>query len=115
MNYSPLRYPGGKSKLAPFIKELIQSLEIKDCVYIEPFAGGAGVALALLMNNHVDQIVINDYDKAIYSFWKAVICDTEKLLNLIYETPVSIEQWHRQKEIYDSKNNKYSVELGFGL
>ena len=67
MNYSPLRYPGGKSRLAPFISLLIEKSKIENPIYVEPFAGGAGVALSLLLNSVVDEIVINDYDKAVYS------------------------------------------------
>ena len=48
MNYSPLRYPGGKTKLAPLVELLMKNTGIEKGVYIEPFAGGAGVALSLL-------------------------------------------------------------------
>ena len=68
---SPLRYPGGKSKISDLVKLIIQKADV-DGTYIEPFAGGAGVALYLLLNNIVNDIVINDYDKAIYSFWRAI-------------------------------------------
>ncbi len=113
LNYSPLRYPGGKSKLATLIYLIMQNTE-NDCrTYIEPFAGGAGVALSLLLENKVDKIVINDYDKAIYSFWRAIKEDTALLLKLVAETPLNIEEWRRQKEIYTNQNQKYSVELGF--
>ena len=113
MNYSPLRYPGGKSKIAPLIHLIMQNTG-NDCqTYIEPFAGGAGVALSLLLENKVDKIVINDYDKAIYSFWRAIKDDTHKLLSLIEETPINIDEWKKQKHIYASCNQKYSVELGF--
>lgn len=71
-NSSPLRYPGGKARLANFIRIAIQNLGILNCTYVEPFAGGAGVALSLLLSGTVENIVINDYDKAIYSFWRAV-------------------------------------------
>lgn len=68
MHYSPLRYPGGKSKLTPFMELLIKELNIKNGTYIEPFAGGAGIALELLHKNVVNKIIINDYDKAIALF-----------------------------------------------
>ena len=68
MIYSPLRYPGGKGKLAPFMEELIKITGHIGGTYIEPFAGGAGIALELLGKNVVNQIVINDLDKGIYSF-----------------------------------------------
>ena len=83
MNYSPLRYPGGKARLAPFIKLLIEKTDIQNPVYIEPYAGGAGVALSLLFDGVVDEIVINDYDKAIYSMWRAILEDTEAFIRLI--------------------------------
>lgn len=113
MNYSPLRYPGGKAKIAPLVELLIQKAEIQNAVYVEPFAGGAGVALALLMNNAVDEVVINDYDKAIYSVWRAIKEDTQCLIDLIRSTPVTVEEWHKQKSIYNSQNNHYSLELAF--
>src|SRR5687767_249651 len=62
--YSPLRYPGGKTILFPFLLTKIEESGLRDVTYIEPFAGGAGAALALLFNEVVDRIVINDLDKA---------------------------------------------------
>jgi len=79
---------------------------------MEPFAGGAGVALSLLMGKKVDKIVINDYDMAIYSFWRAIIEDTDKFIELVEKTPVSINEWKEQKSIYVN-NKSYSLELGF--
>lgn len=113
MFYSPLRYPGGKAKLAPFMKLILDKLELENPTYIEPFAGGAGIALELLLNNRVDNVVINDYDKAIYSFWRAVLTENERFIDSIYRVPITIEEWTRQKEIYLNHNKKYSFELGF--
>lgn len=62
-NYSPLRYPGGKSALYPAIANIIESNNMKHCIYIEPFAGGANIAWSLLINGIVDYIIINDADK----------------------------------------------------
>lgn len=111
-NPSPLRYPGGKSRLADFIRLNIKNLNLTNCTYVEPFAGGAGVALSLLLDNTVENIVINDYDKAIYSFWRAIKKEPNALIELIQKTPVTIQEWHRQKEIFSS-GNCYSLELAF--
>jgi DNA adenine methylase len=81
--------------------------------YIEPFAGGAGVAINLLLEGAVSRIVINDYDKAIYSFWRALIHETGNLIELINRTPVTVGEWHKQKNIYLTLNSRYSLELGF--
>lgn len=113
MNYSPLRYPGGKSKIAPLIRLIIEKAGSSDITYIEPFAGGAGVALSLLIEGVVDQVVINDYDKAIYSFWRALKETPQELIDLIEHTPLTIDEWKHQKDIYSTQNKRYSVELGF--
>lgn len=112
--YSPLRYPGGKAKLAPFIRYVIENKLNRDIdTYIEPFAGGAGVALDLLLRDVVENIIINDYDKAIYSFWKAAIFDTDRFVRRIQEINITVEEWHRQKNIYTNFRNRYSFDLGF--
>lgn len=112
MNYSPLRYPGGKSKLYPVVRLMINKNSC-DPIYIEPFVGGGGLSLALLYNKDVERIVINDYDKAIYSVWKAILTETDKFICLINNTPVTIDEWHHQKTVYSNDNKKYSLELGF--
>lgn len=112
--YSPLRYPGGKAKLADFVRFVIENkIDREIDTYIEPFAGGAGVALDLLFNNVVENIIINDYDKAIASFWKAAIFDTDRFVERIQEIDITVEEWHRQKNIYTNNRNKYSFDLGF--
>ena len=113
MIYSPLRYPGGKGKLAPFMKVLIEKTGHKGGTYIEPFAGGAGIALDLLENDIVSQIVINDLDKGIYSFWRAILSETDRFVEAVHEVPLSVKEWKKQREILLRADNKYSFELGF--
>lgn len=99
--YSPLRYPGGKAKVLDFMKEIIEKNNFVDKpIYIEPYAGGAAVALGLLIDGYVSRIYINDFDPAIYSFWKAVKKDNKKFVKQIKNTDISIEEWFKQKEIY---------------
>ena len=107
-HYSPLRYPGGKTFLFPFFDSVIKENGLQNITYIEPFAGGAGAALALLFLEKVERIVINDLDKAIYSFWKSAIFDSERFIEKIYSTPVTIREWKAQKLIYiDSRANYF--------
>ena len=112
INPSPLRYPGGKNRLAPLFAMIIKQLNIQSGTYIEPFAGGAGVALSLLLNGVVKNIVINDYDKAIYSFWRAVKQEPAALIKKIENTPITIDEWHKQKAVYSSSVS-YSLDLAF--
>lgn len=113
MFYSPLRYPGGKGKLSPLIELLIDIHGHRGGTYIEPFAGGAGVAIELLEKGVVSEIVINDLDKGIYSFWRAILEETDRFLEQVSVVPLTIEEWKRQREIYFNHNKKYSFELGF--
>ncbi len=110
--YTPLRYPGGKSKLYEYVRELVI---LNDCsTYIEPYAGGAGVALRLLINRDVDRIMINDYDKSIYALWYSILNDSEKLIELIQKTDISIDEWYNQKSIQENKQlTENLLELGF--
>ncbi|WP_392564199.1 hypothetical protein RHO13_00810 [Orbus wheelerorum] len=111
---SPLRYPGGKTQLAPFVANLININNLTNCIYIEPFSGGAGVAIELLLTNKVNRIVLNDYDKSIYSIWYSILNHTDKLISLIENTPITIESWHEQKSIYEkNKNYRNSLANGF--
>ena len=113
MNNSPLRYPGGKSKLFPLVDMLIEELNIVNGTYIEPFVGGGGLALSLLYNQKVSKIIINDYDCAIYSIWYAILNDTQKFFDLVKNAELNIEEWRRQKDIYNNRKNEYSIELAF--
>ncbi|MEN2775575.1 DNA adenine methylase [Acetivibrio clariflavus] len=110
--YSPLRYPGGKGKLANYIKLILSQNDLAGGTYVEPFAGGAGVAVALLLEEVVSKIIINDKNKGVYAFWKSVLDDTEDLCKLIKDTPVNIEEWKRQREIF-ATTKKACLELGF--
>ncbi len=111
--YSPLRYPGGKGKLEPFMEVMIRKLGHEKGVYIEPFAGGAGIAMGLLENDVVSEVVINDYDKRIYSFWRAMLTETESFIHKIETVPLNMQEWYRQKDICMNHANRYSFELGF--
>ena len=113
MNYSPLRYPGGKSRLAPLVEMLMNSAGVNKGIYIEPFVGGGGLALSLLLDEKVEKIVINDYDIAIYSVWYAILNETDKLVELISGAKLTIEEWKKQKEVYLKNKDQYSVELAF--
>ncbi len=109
---SPLRYPGGKTILYKKIKNILEKNNLIECTYMEPFSGGAGLSLKLLMNNDVKRIVINDLDFAIYSFWHNVLYDTDKFCNDIENIKVDLEEWEKQKYIYNNQNNYSMYEVG---
>jgi DNA adenine methylase len=110
---SPLRYPGGKAKLYQFFVELLKHNALLGTEYCEPYAGGAGLALRLLIGGVVNNIAINDIDPAIYSFWVSVLFDTQNFCDRIYNTAITIEEWHRQKEVWSTGIAAGVLNLGF--
>ena len=110
-NVSPLRYPGGKAKLYPFFKQLVVDNNIN--TFVEPFAGGSGCALGLLLNGDVDAIVLNEYDLAVYAFWWAVLNKPDELAELVSNAVFSVDEWKKQKEIYKQQDTSDLLQLGF--
>lgn len=111
--YSPLRYPGGKSSLSKFLIEISRQNNLIGGTYVELYAGGAGAALNLLFSGIFDRIHINDLDYRIYSMWNAILNEPDQFIKLIEETPISIEEWHKQKEIYEQGQRVHGLLLGF--
>ena len=111
-HFSPLRYPGGKGKLARFVAEVIRSNDLQDGTYVEPYAGGAAVAMELLLTGVVRRIAINDLNWPVYSFWRAVLDDTDAFVRLIDETPVTMDIRHRAKRTIMDPDSS-GLELAF--
>jgi len=113
VHFTPLRYPGGKGKLAAYVKEIIRTNKLFDGDYAEPYAGGAAIGLELLFQEYVTTIHINDLSGPVYSFWKAVLNDTEELCRLVKNTRLSVASWDRQKRIFSHPRDHTYTELGF--
>ncbi len=96
---SPLRYPGGKTCLLGPVSRILRGNKLERGHYAEPYAGGCGLALALLYGGFVSDIHINDIDRAIWAFWDAVLNHTEEFITLMDKTPVTLPEWRRQREI----------------
>lgn len=97
--YSPLRYPGGKSCIFPFISNFFYENNLIGCAYAEPYAGGAGLALRLLMEEYVSHIYINDLNPSIYAFWHTILQFPNKFCEWIETVPITIENWNKYKAI----------------
>lgn len=112
MNTTPLRYPGGKSIMTPFFIDLLRVNDMRGVTYAEPYAGGAGTATNLLLNDNVDRILINDASICIYSFWKYIKEENERFIDAIINTPVNLEQWKHFHNLIRTTQD-ISFELGF--
>ena len=110
---SPLRYPGGKTKLYNKVNYIITNNKLNSTIYVEPFAGGCGLALKLLFNNNVKELILNDMDYCIYAVWFCILNQTQELIDLIINTEITLENWYKQKEIYKNPENHSILEVGF--
>ncbi|MBU3059539.1 DNA adenine methylase [Pseudomonas indica] len=110
--HTPLRYPGGKSSITKMISEIISANSLKKGHYAEPYAGGCGLALSLLFKGYVHELHLNDLDKGIWAFWDCVLNDTQNFIEKIYQTSITIDEWHNQRSIHTSENVS-DIDLGF--
>jgi DNA adenine methylase len=111
--YSPLRYPGGKGKLARFVADVVRDNDLSDGLYVEPYAGGAAVAWELLLTGLVRRVAVNDLSRPIYCFWHCVLERTDELTRLITDTPVTTDVRAKQKAILGAEATADELELGF--
>lgn len=113
--YTPLRYPGGKAKLANFVKELFKTNKLCDGHYAEAYAGGAGVGIELLLCGYASTIHLNDLNYPVYAFWHSVINESENLCKRVSKAKLDITMWRRQKEIIANVENHDLLDVGFAF
>jgi len=113
--FTPLRYPGGKAKLAPYVKSILEKNELLDGHYAEAYAGGAAVAMELLLHEYVSHIHINDISKPLYQFWTSVLNRTDEVSRKIRDTRLSVPSWDRQKRIFLRPDDHDELEVGFAF
>jgi DNA adenine methylase len=95
------------------VLELLKTNDLCAGEYAEPFAGGCGIAITLLLNDHVSRIRINDIDPAIHALWQAIIRHPDDLCERIERIPVTLEERDRQKAIFLGERAGTVVERGF--
>src|ERR1700704_5522070 len=110
---TPLRYPGGKRRLAPVIMGLLEANDLRDIDFAESYAGGASVALALLFEEYAATIHINDLSRPVYAFWYLVLNDCEALCRRIKRVKVTMREWKRQHAIYELRDTADLDDVGF--
>lgn len=112
---SPLRYPGGKAALAGLFADLIAELGLGQAKYVEPYAGGAGAGVALLREGLVAELIVNDFDPAVHSFWHSVVNQNVEFVAMLESTPLTIAEWRKQREIYRQADSADPLRLGFAF
>ena len=110
--YTPIRYPGGKTKIYPLGKKIIDDNGFRSYAYAEAFAGGAGLAMKLLLKGDVPSVIINDLDRAVYCMWDAIVNRSEDLCTFVSDVEVTVDEWKRHRETYRNQKDVDDFELG---
>ena len=110
---TPLRYPGGKQRIAPFIAEVLAANDLEAGHYAETFAGGAGIALELLFAGKVSHIHLNDSWYPLHAFWRSVLFKTEEFCSRVSSIQHSVSEWRRQREVQSRCWEFSQFDVGF--
>jgi len=95
------------------VVSILKQNELQDVVYVEPFCGGCGLAIKLLLFSDVSSIVINDIDPAIFAFWDCVLNKTEELCSRLAECCITIEERDKQIRILRDVGSYSTLDIGF--
>lgn len=92
---SPLRYPGGKARMAPYLAAMFaEQVSVMDVeVWLEPFAGGAGAGLSLLDDDAVGEIWLTEKNPALAALWRAMLTENETLATHVEQTVPDLDLW----------------------
>lgn len=108
---SPLRYPGGKSKMVSLVGDMIQE---QHTTFVEPFCGGSSVGLALLSAGIIDKLILNDLDTGVYSLFHTICTNPDPLADRINEFVPSKESYFRfRSSILSGYADLSELEAGF--
>jgi len=110
---SPLRYPGGKGRLGPWVAALLKANSLENGCYVEPYAGGAGVAMYLLLRKHVRRVVINDADPVVYTFWRTIVQEPDALVHEIQTRSPTMETREFAKHVLANMRAHSVSEIAF--
>lgn len=108
---SPLRYPGGKSKIIDFLSGQFRKRQMY--AFVEVFAGGASVGLSLLQADIIQRLVLNDTDPGVYAFWNTIKENPEKLLTRLAEKKPTLDDFKHAQEMLDHPERHSSEDLAW--
>ncbi|QOT19275.1 DNA adenine methylase [Paenarthrobacter sp. YJN-5] len=97
---SPLRYPGGKARMAPWLTDTFEGLlgPMDVEIWLEPFGGGAGAALTALCTGKVPEAWIVEANPALAAFWTTVMNDGPALAARVERTIPTLALFQESRE-----------------
>lgn len=108
---SPLRYPGGKSRLIDYIAQALKGEHLH--TFVEVFAGGASVGLSLLDAGIIEKLVLNDLDLGVFSFWKCAVRDPDALISKLNKEVPTLESFRESQRLLTSPEGIPTSDLAW--
>lgn len=110
---SPLRYPGGKSKVLDLLSLYLH--EDKK-TFVDVYCGGGSVGLSLLLSGMVERLVMNDLDKGVYALFHIILTTPKELIAKIRSVTPDRELFFRYQQMIKNNYEGYSeLECAFGF
>ena len=108
--YSPFRYPGGKTWLVPRVRKWLRSLSGSRIKFYEPFAGGGIISLTVAFERLADTVTMVELDDEVAAVWKTIIDgDADWLASEIVNFNLTLETLEKAL----SKKTKAINEVAF--
>jgi len=107
---TPLRYPGGKSRVAPMLLEKFPS-NIKE--FREPFLGGASVALLFSQKYPDIPVWVNDKYEYLYNFWVTLQESGDELSDVLVGIKQDNSTEEKAKELFIGAKEEISKADSF--
>lgn len=73
LKLSPFRYPGGKTWFVPEARRWLSRLARRPALFIEPFAGGASVGLAVAYEDLARHVILCEKDADVAAVWRVAL------------------------------------------
>lgn len=97
--------------MTDFAQETLRLNGARGGTWVEPFAGGGGLALSLLGRGAVGRVVLNDTDDGVRSFWEAVLNEPDRVARDVATVPLTVAEWDRWRAVRERGGTGY--EAGF--
>lgn len=79
LKLSPFRYPGGKTWFVPEARRWLSRLARRPALFIEPFAGGASVGLAVAYEGLARHVILCEKDADVAGVWKVALGEAKSV------------------------------------
>tara|TARA_B100000941_G_scaffold7374_1_gene4687 strand:+ start:3796 stop:4623 length:828 start_codon:yes stop_codon:yes gene_type:complete len=99
---TPLRYPGGKSRVAPMLVDKMPRMT----EYREPFLGGGSTAIEFTKKYRDIPVWVNDLYVPLYNFWTILQEDSDTLSDALMGLKINHDTPEKARELYHSAKTR---------